>query len=192
MSFYNRSALKRIRNNAKRTWSYCAESIIASSGPEALSRPRVLEVAPQIHGGLQTIPAIHELKRQNQIGLSTLDIDPQNNPTIVGDLCNLSGVVSDASFEFVVVAEVLEHVSDPFSPCKEIFRVRAPGGEAFITTPFDFRIHGPLPDNWIFTEHGLRFMLGQFEAVEITPQLFLRGSLMPVSYSVRAIKSRFQ
>ena len=51
-----------------------------------------------------------------------------------------------------------------------------------LTTPFNFRIHGPLPDCWRFTEHGLRALLTDFEIVTLDAVETPDRPLMPVHY----------
>ena len=51
-----------------------------------------------------------------------------------------------------------------------------------LTTPFNFRIHGPLPDCWRFTEHGLRALLTDFEIVTLDAVETPGRPLMPVHY----------
>ena len=53
----------------------------------------------------------------------------------------------------------------------------------FGSTPFNFRIHGPLPDCWRFTEHGLRALLKEFEVVELNQVDTPERELMPMHYT---------
>jgi hypothetical protein len=57
-------------------------------------------------------------------------------------------------------------------------------GSTLITTPFNFRIHGPLPDCWRFTEHGLRALLKDFTIVSLEQTETVGRVLMPVHYRV--------
>jgi SAM-dependent methyltransferase len=58
-----------------------------------------------------------------------------------GDAMNLP--FDDASFDYVVCSEVLEHLPDDAAAAREIFRVLKPGGTAIITVP-----HTDYPFNW--------------------------------------------
>ncbi|MCK5818286.1 MAG: methyltransferase domain-containing protein [Psychromonas sp.] len=49
--------------------------------------------------------------------------------------------------------EVLEHTLNPFRAINEIYRILKPNGILIMTTPFNFRIHNPLPDCWRISEH---------------------------------------
>ncbi len=63
-----------------------------------------------------------------------------------------------------------------------------PGGLAFITTPFNLRIHGPLPDCWRFTEHGLRELFKDFDILELSSLESEERFLMPIQYTLIAKK----
>ncbi len=77
---------------------------------------------------------------------------------------------------------MLEHTLQPFDAVAELRRLLAPGGHLVLTTPFNFRIHGPLPDCWRFTEHGLRALLADFEIVAIDAVETPDRPLMPIHY----------
>ena len=88
----------------------------------------------------------------------------------------------------MVCTEVLEHTLNPFAAIKEIYRILKPSGVLLLTVPFNFRIHGPLPDCWRFTEHGLRELLEEFEKLEIESIDTPGWDLMPIHYTITAIK----
>lgn len=167
--------LKVIRESVDSFISRCARQF---DGSDVL----LLDVAPQDWEGA--------VKGFNQATIETLDIDPEAKVTYVADLCeDNSEKIPSGRFDLVLCTEVLEHTLQPFDAVKEIHRILKPGGRALITTPYNFRIHGPLPDCWRFTEHGLRalfskgFNIESLNAVE-TPDRFL----MPVHYTLIAKK----
>ena len=49
--------------------------------------------------------------------------------------------VEDGSFDIALCTEVLEHVPDPAAALREIGRILAPGGRAFITAPLMSALH---------------------------------------------------
>jgi len=61
-------------------------------------------------------------------------------------------------------------------------------GLIFLTVPYNFRIHGPLPDCWRFTEHGLRALFSQLEIVQLTDIPTPGRDLMPIHYRLIAAK----
>lgn len=135
----------------------------------------VLDVAPQAHAGVR--PLLPE-----GTTLETLDVDPAAGATYTADLCRENPEIPSGRFDCVFCTEVLEHTLQPFDAVRELHRLLAPGGHLVLTTPFNFRIHGPLPDCWRFTEHGLRALLASFEIVELTAVETPDRPLMPIHY----------
>lgn len=142
---------------------------------------KVLDVAPQVHEGA----SLYFQKAK----VETLDIDPNSGATYITDLCqNNSHLIDNESFDLVMCTEVLEHTLDPFAAVREIFRILKPGGIVAASTPFNFRIHGPLPDCWRFTEHGLRVLFKSFETVMVEALEDEERFLMPIHYTLIAKK----
>lgn len=137
---------------------------------------KVLDIAPQDHAGAKEFfPEVE-----------TLDLAP--GADYQADICqNNSAIIPDETFDIIICTEVLEHVANPFDAVTELHRMLKKGGLLFVTTPFNFRIHGPLPDNWRFTIHGLGqlFKGWQLAIEEVQCERFL----MPVHYRVIAMKA---
>ena len=103
--------------------------------------------------------------------LGTLQLNPApSHRGVVGDVLALP--FSDASFDAVVSAEVIEHVPDVNGYLHQIVRVLKPGGRAVISTPYKETIqyslcihcNNPTPHNAhlrSFDERSLDGMLGQ-------------------------------
>lgn len=141
----------------------------------------VLDIAPQDHEG--ALPYFTKAK------VETLDIDQASGATYIADLCeNNENTIPSSHFNYVVCTEVLEHTLQPFKATDEIWRILKPGGMAFISAPFNFRIHGPLPDCWRFTEHGLRALFKDFEIVALQSIEDNDRFLMPIHYTLIARK----
>ncbi len=174
VSAYDQEVLKKIRQNV---------DLFLQRQARLLDRPdlHVLDIAPQIHKGASA----HFI----QASVVTADIDPQSGADYILDICqNNADQLADESFHVVVCTEVLEHTLNPFGAVAEMYRLLKPGGVLLLTTPFDFRIHGPLPDCWRFTEHGLRVLLKQFEIDELEGLENAQRFLMPFHYTVVARK----
>jgi SAM-dependent methyltransferase len=140
---------------------------------------KVLDIAPQVHEGAKEFFKLATIK--------TLDIEP--GADYQADICqNNAGVIPDNSIDLVICTEVLEHVSNPFAAAIEINRMLKPGGRAYVTTPFNFRIHGPLPDNWRFTVHGLKQLFSHMEILSIEEVTTKDRDLMPIHYRLIARK----
>lgn len=142
---------------------------------------RLLDVAPQDHAGARPYfpPSVEVV---------TFDIDPSSGADVIGDLCATNELLASGSFDVVVCTEVLEHVLRPFDAIDEIYRLLRPGGTLVASSPFNFRIHGPLPDCWRFTEYGWRALLRDFDTVEIIAKESPGRALMPIQYLVMATK----
>lgn len=141
----------------------------------------LLDIAPQDHEGA----GFYFRKTKN----FTLDINPDSKADFILDICkNNSKYIQDNYFDFVVCTEVLEHTCNPFEATKEIYRILKPEGLAFVTVPFNFRIHGPLPDCWRFTEHGIRELFKQYRYLKIDSVETEERDLMPIHYTIVAQK----
>ncbi len=144
----------------------------------------LLDVAPQIHEGANPF-----FKKAN---IETLDIDANANTTYIADITKKNDdTIKDAYFDMVLCTEVLEHTLNPFKAVAEISRILKVGGKAFITVPFNFRVHGPLPDCWRITEHGLRALFNEEQSFKILQLDALEDEerfLMPIHYTLIAEK----
>jgi ubiquinone/menaquinone biosynthesis C-methylase UbiE len=141
----------------------------------------LLDIAPQDHNGAK------EFFIKSKV--ETLDIDKNSKANYIADLCqNNSSVIPQNFFDIVVCTEVLEHTLNPFEAVKEIYRILKPNGIACISVPFNLRIHGPLPDCWRFTEHGLRALFKSFEIYELNILETENRDLMPIHYTLIAKK----
>ena len=141
----------------------------------------ILDVAPEIHLGVKQYFKNSTIK--------TLDINPNSGADYIVDLCNTNtSIISSNTFDIIICTEVLEHTNNPFNVVNELERILKPGGLVCISTPFNFRIHGPLPDNWRFTIHGLKTLFSNFEDVKIDELVDFDRDLMPIHYTLQAKK----
>ena len=115
--------------------------------------------------------------------IETLDLTDEHKPTYVADLCKENNFIPSEHFDFIVCTEVLEHTLNPFEAIKELYRLLKSDGLMFASTPLNFRIHGPLPDCWRFTEHGLRSLYGEFDILELIALESPDRVLMPIQYT---------
>lgn len=117
--------------------------------------------------------------------VETLGIDPAGNYTHTVDLCREIPAKLLNRFDFIICTEVVEHTLDPFSAVDNLYRMIVPGGTVFASVPFDLRIHGPLPDCYRFTVHGLRHIFRHFREAEII-EIPGNRPLMPIGYHIIA------
>ncbi len=140
----------------------------------------LLDIAPQIYTGAKA----SFLKSK----IFTLDINSSATVDYVADITKINKQISNNKFDFIVCTEVLEHTLNPFDACKEIYRIIKPKGYLFVSVPFNFRIHGPLPDCWRFTVHGLKQLLNEFKIIDLQELESKDRWLMPIHYTVVAQK----
>lgn len=109
----------------------------------------------------------------------TLDIKPGG--TWRADITKRTPI-PDSHYDVVLCMEVLEHVISPIDAITEIGRILRPSGVLLVSAPFNFRIHGPVPDLWRFSEHGWRVLLKDFDDVLIDALETPERPLMPIHY----------
>lgn len=100
---------------------------------------------------------------------TTLDIDPARKPDVVGDIYRLP--FADASWDTVVMIEVLEHLTDPAAAIEEVKRVLRPGGTLILTTRFLGPMHDIPHDYFRFTYYGLKHLFREWQDVEVRADL---------------------
>lgn len=73
-------------------------------------------------------------------------------------------------FDVIISTDCYEHVDWPHKVTHEAFRVLKPGGIFYLTTVFDFEIHGYPSDFWRFTPDCIDMLLKDagFEVLEIS------------------------
>lgn len=108
---------------------------------------------------------LEDLASTHGFVLTQLDIDPTKRPDIVADICEWS---APETFDVVVMAEVLEHCSDPKSAIAGVTTCLKPGGRLVLTVPFVFGIHDAPIDYFRFTRHGLELLLSELENVKVS------------------------
>ena len=112
----------------------------------------VYDIAPDEHGGAREF---FKKAKVTTIGLHGCDIE--------ADICDAWYFSNLEKADVVVCTEVLEHVFDPFLAVDGLAAMIKPGGKVVVSTPFNFRQHGPRPDRWRFTEDGLRALFHNFD-----------------------------
>lgn len=100
--------------------------------------------------------------------VQSLDVDPARNPDMIGDVCTIE--FKPASFDVIVICEVLEHVHSPHQAIQNLFNALKPGGKIILSTPFILPIHEAPRDYYRYTKYGLEFLLKDFSDVKIEPR----------------------
>lgn len=106
----------------------------------------------------------------SRVTYTVLDVVPDYNPDIVGDIQALP--LDDESVDAIFCCSVLEHVLDPKKGVEEIYRVLKPGGYAYFYAPFLFYYHampGYYGDYWRITADGWEYLVKDFNEKKIAP-----------------------
>ena len=164
------------------------------SGPVARDHVNqfILRMAEELssHKGklLEIGPQERSLVRESFVNfeIETFDIVSTYLPTYVGDLTKHNISIPDNKYDCIVAMEVLEHTIEPFAAIRELRRILKDGGHLLLSAPLNWRIHGPLPDCWRFTEHGFKVLLRDFDIVEIDILETPGRDLFPSHYNVLA------
>jgi SAM-dependent methyltransferase len=122
----------------------------------------------------------------NMCNIETLDLVPDYNPDIIGDITKYNPHIKDSSYDIVACLEILEHTINPFSAIEELRRITKDGGYILFSAPLNWRIHGPVPDCWRFTEFGWRVLLKDFDIIKIDKLETPDRNLFPIKYNILA------
>jgi SAM-dependent methyltransferase len=139
---------------------------------------RLLEIGPQERSLVR--------ESFSNFDIDTFDIVDTYKPTHVGDITKHNVNISDSTYDCVVGMEVLEHTLDPFGAVREMRRILKDKGHLLVSAPLNWRIHGPIPDCWRFTEHGFKVLLRDFDIIEIDILETPGRDLFPIHYNVLA------
>lgn len=100
-----------------------------------------------------------------------------------GDLFRLP--FDSDSFDSVVFAEVLEHLSEPAAALEEISRILESGGRLYLTTPNPFSLYRYLRHYLVSRDLNSEFYLGADDHVQFVDPLSLSNLLMTSGFSIK-------
>jgi len=139
---------------------------------------KLLEIGPQERSEVKTA--------FNMCNIETLDLVPDYNPDIVGDITKYNAHIEDSTYDIITCLEILEHTINPFSAIEELKRICKHDGYILFSAPLNWRIHGPIPDCWRFTEFGWKVLLKDFDIIEIDRLETPDRNLFPIKYNILA------
>ena len=130
----------------------------------------------------------NKLKINNTV--ETVDIESSVNPTYVFDLTKQNNIIPNNKYDAIYCLEVLEHTSDPNKVLQNLYSILKKGGTLYLSVPFQFRLHGPLPDYWRFSEYGLLQLLKQnnFRVTDMNALIDPDREAFPLHYTVICTK----
>ena len=154
-----------------------------------IHRTAELTKKEQLTGSLLEIGSQDRISIQDtfdNFNIDTLDIVDTYNPTYIGDITKHNTQIHDSSYDCIACLEVLEHTLNPFTAIVELRRMLKDGGYLLVSAPLNWRIHGPVPDCWRFTEYGWRVLLKDFDIIEIDTLETPDRPLFPIKYNILA------
>jgi len=84
----------------------------------------------------------------------------------------------DASFDTIILSDVLEHIRKPEGLIREMHRILAPGGQVIMNVPFYYGLHEQPFDYYRYTQFALRamtedagFAVVELEAIGGVPEI---------------------
>jgi SAM-dependent methyltransferase len=106
-------------------------------------------------GGMIEVRLRHWAKKTGFV-IHSMDIDQARMPDFVVDITKPN--LPPNTYDVIVMAEVLEHVTDPQAAVKGINHLLKPSGLLILTVPFIFPIHDRPYDYFRYTKYGLQLL----------------------------------
>lgn len=126
-----------------------------------------------------------------KVTYSTQDIkqNKKNSIDYIGSLDKGLKMIGNASFDYILCTQVLEHLKNPQKAFQEFYRILKPKGKIFLTTNFIYQIHMAPHDYYRFTKFGLRYLgkSGGFAVKHLKPQ---GGIFQVLSYVITTLPIR--
>jgi SAM-dependent methyltransferase len=91
------------------------------------------------------------------------DVEPGHGHLVVG----VTTMDFEDEWDLILCVSVVEHVPDFRAAAARIHRALRPGGRAVVVAPMCFPYHDEPHDYWRFTVHGVRYMLADFDRVDV-------------------------
>ncbi len=120
---------------------------------------------------------------------TAVDFYPYENIDIVADLTEILPFESE-TWDYVVLSNVLEHISKPRELLKECHRILKKGGKLLITVPFFIKLHQQPYDFYRYTEYALQDLLSDFNKVEIQRLGTISGIYKSILRDLFGLKTR--
>lgn len=133
---------------------FMANTVIRSYVPllEEHARGKLLDLGC----GLVPYHAIYRKKITSSVCVDWPSTHHENPHVDVHADLNAALPFSGASFDTVLLTDVLEHIARPEPLMRECARVLRPGGKVVVTVPFFYWLHEEPHDYYRYTEHALR------------------------------------
>jgi len=172
-----------LRNNVK---NFIVNEIVT----DVVSGKEVLEFGPMVKSTMK-YPDTYVDTRKAFVEKGCIyyssDIYQSESIDYVTDIHNSNQVINK-KVDYIVALDVIEHVKKVWDVPRIMHDLLNIGGKIYISSPYYFRIHGPSPDCWRFTEDGLRDLFeDMFEINKIKPCI-IDDEKKPLHYTLIATR----
>lgn len=125
---------------------------------------------PRLYGRVADLGAGSGPYQRELRGCTVIGLDCQPSPAVQVLGSALALPFKPASFDGVLLTEVLEHVSDPLEALKEAGRILKTGGLLYLTSPQMWPLHYEPHDYYRFTGYGLSNLVEEAGLLELACQ----------------------
>ena len=145
------------------------------------SNKKILEIGPSTNKERRLCSELNEIE--------TVDIVHGNDTTYVADLTKQNELPKE-HFDVIYCLEVLEHTYEPWEMIKQLYELLKRDGVLYVSVPFQFRVHGPLPDCYRISEYGLKYLFEKynFEILQFDALIDSSRPAFPLHYTLECKK----
>lgn len=121
--------------------------------------------------------------------VETMDIYQAEYINYVCDITKNNNIPKN-NFDVIYCLDVLEHTYEPWEAIKQLYLLLKPNGILHLSLPFQFRLHGPIPDNYRISEYGLIYLLknNNFDIIQLDALTEKERPAFPIHYCITCIK----
>lgn len=124
-----------------------------------------------------------KMSKENTV--ETLDICNNEYITYIADITKDNNIPKER-FDVIYCIDVLEHTYEPWEALNQIYKLLKKNGILYLSLPFQFRIHGPIPDCYRISEYGLKYLLKKynFEIIKMDALIDNERQAFPIHYNI--------
>jgi perosamine synthetase len=127
------------------------------------------------------------LLKENTV--ETMDIYQSSHITYTCDITKDNNIEKN-KFDVIYCLDVIEHTYEPGEAIKQMNLLLKTNGILHLSIPFQFRLHGPIPDCYRISEYGLKYLLEKhnFKITNFDALTSKERPAFPIHYCITCIK----
>jgi 2-polyprenyl-3-methyl-5-hydroxy-6-metoxy-1,4-benzoquinol methylase len=152
---------------------------------------RVLEIGPssavfpeKAHPEIST-EIIAQTCKTHGVYYKTLDLVKESGCDYICSADDMSCVTE--KFDIIILIGIIEHIPKVWQVPKQLYNSLNEGGLLYVHTPYMFKVHGPIPDCWRFSQYGYEALFGDLftiNKVDTYPSNEVGKNSFPLSINV--------